>query len=360
MAHPHFAAPSGRGRPRVHVLHRAEDVRDPLLNDEDFAHETSFTSEKLTGHGREGIGSWDRVVHRERRREFLDLFGTEVVDAAVARAATRARELAAEWTGPVDVHAAGRTLALDTIAHVHLGGAESAELSVAIAETFDGFRPLERNRWPVKDIRHALRNLKAQETLARILDDADRRVPFPHLSDEPHRDDLYIIIAGAQEGLAAAIATTLWMLAESERDQERVRAGDAAYLDAVIAETLRLWPPNWYIGRRALRDSAPFAAGDLVLIDLLQLHRDERSFDDPVSFSPERWLDGDKPEPFAYLPYGAGPRRCLGERLAGPILRAAVGGILRERSFAPGRPVRIAAGRTLLFPDGLWLVSSDG
>jgi cytochrome P450 len=98
-----------------------------------------------------------------------------------------------------------------------------------------------------------------------------------------------------------------------------------AYTHAVIAESMRLYPPAYLVGRRAI---VPYhvpgtdyvlAAGTTVLISQYFLHRDGRFWSDPERFVPERWLaDGIRAEAhqYAYFPFGAGPRICIGEHFA--------------------------------------------
>lgn len=94
------------------------------------------------------------------------------------------------------------------------------------------------------------------------------------------------------------------------------------YTDAVIKESMRLYPPAWAIGREALEDCEiggfHVPAKTQMFISQYVVHRDPRFFDDPETFSPERWLDGstdDLPK-FAYFPFGGGPRLCIGQSFA--------------------------------------------
>jgi cytochrome P450 len=95
-----------------------------------------------------------------------------------------------------------------------------------------------------------------------------------------------------------------------------------SYTDAVVAETLRLYPPAWSIGRAAVADCVvgqqPIPRGTTVLVSQWVTHRDARYFADPETFEPARWLDGraDHLPRFAYFPFGAGPRRCIGHAFA--------------------------------------------
>jgi len=85
---------------------------------------------------------------------------------------------------------------------------------------------------------------------------------------------------------------------------------------------MRLYPPAWGIGRRALADvevgGVRVPAGAAVFVSPWLTHRDERHHADPLSFRPERWLDGSTrtlPR-FAYFPFGGGARQCIGSGFA--------------------------------------------
>ena len=90
----------------------------------------------------------------------------------------------------------------------------------------------------------------------------------------------------------------------------------------VVKESLRLFPPAWGFDRKVIRDCEingyPVRKGTLVLIMQWVLHRDPRWFDRADEFIPERWQDGsttDLPK-YVYLPFGGGPRFCVGNMFA--------------------------------------------
>jgi cytochrome P450 len=101
---------------------------------------------------------------------------------------------------------------------------------------------------------------------------------------------------------------------------------------AVLAETLRLWPPSWMFSRRLTEPltlgGRTLSAGTMCLISPALLHRDARWWAEPDEFRPHRWLrrEPDQPDRFdpkapgqprgAFLPFGAGPRMCIGEQFA--------------------------------------------
>jgi len=93
------------------------------------------------------------------------------------------------------------------------------------------------------------------------------------------------------------------------------------YVEMVMAESMRLYPPAWAMGRKARNDFelGPYflPAGTTVIMSQWIAHRDPTYFSDPLRFDPERFSARAAPRPkFAYFPFGAGPRQCIGESFA--------------------------------------------
>ncbi|XP_043480615.1 cytochrome P450 9e2-like [Leptopilina heterotoma] len=101
------------------------------------------------------------------------------------------------------------------------------------------------------------------------------------------------------------------------------------YLDSVISETLRKYPPNAMMDRlcvkkytlpKATPDSKEYTIepNSMIWLPIYALHHDEKYFPDPEKFDPERFNDEnkDKINPYAYIPFGVGPRKCIGNRFA--------------------------------------------
>jgi len=110
---------------------------------------------------------------------------------------------------------------------------------------------------------------------------------------------------------------------------------------------MRLYPPAWVIGRRAIDD---YAVGDyviparsVVIVSPYLLQRDGRFFAEPERFQPSRWTPEFKASlpPFAYFPFGGGTRRCIGEQFAWMELMLVAATIGRRWKFRlePGHPV---------------------
>jgi cytochrome P450 len=158
------------------------------------------------------------------------------------------------------------------------------------------------------------------------------------MSDRQLRDELITLFLAGHETTAIALSWTLYLLAKNPEAEERLsreireavgdrlpRAADLSklrYADAVVKESLRLYPPAYVVGRESVAacvvggyDMAPRTT---VYFSPWVLHRDARYFPDPDAFRPERWFDGSTnglPK-YVYIPFGGGPRVCIGERFA--------------------------------------------
>ena len=105
------------------------------------------------------------------------------------------------------------------------------------------------------------------------------------------------------------------------------------YTRAIFDESLRLYPPAPAVQRKAATNAQSAAChcrqGALVLVSTHNLHRHPDFWTNPDEFLPERWLNGERPAArYAYLPFGAGPRACVGIHFAsveGPLLLALIG-----------------------------------
>lgn len=158
------------------------------------------------------------------------------------------------------------------------------------------------------------------------------------MTDRQLRDEVMTILLAGHETTALNLAWTFYLLASCPEAEAKLlaeledvlggrapEAGDLhrlRYADAVIKESLRLYPPAWGFGREALEEfevgGYRVPAGTQVIFSQWVTHRDERFFEDAAVFRPERWLDGstkDLPR-YAYFPFGGGPRLCIGRSFA--------------------------------------------
>jgi len=183
------------------------------------------------------------------------------------------------------------------------------------------------------------------------------------MTDGQLRDEVVTLLLAGHETTAIALTWTLYLLSRHPRveatltaELEQVLGGRAPAIDdlprlaftrRVVSESLRLYPPSWAFGREAIRDSRlgghTVAAGTSVVMSQWVLHRDPRYFSEPETFDPDRWAGGlSKRLPaFAYLPFGGGPRRCIGSDFA-MTEAVLVLAIITQRfhlTLSPGHPV---------------------
>jgi cytochrome P450 len=150
------------------------------------------------------------------------------------------------------------------------------------------------------------------------------------------RDNLLTFIVAGHETTALTLSWALYLCAFDPSVQDKLRAeaqsvlrGRTAtaqdcpnlpYTEQVIKETLRLYPPAAIVSRTAqahdtLRDRE-IRPGDTVMMPFYALHRNHALWPDPDRFDPERFAKGAKYDRFSYLPFGDGPRVCIGASFA--------------------------------------------
>lgn len=150
------------------------------------------------------------------------------------------------------------------------------------------------------------------------------------------RDEAVTLFLAGHETTALALTYTLlhlghhpealaWVLEEVDATPGELSAASLRELprtEAAVKESMRLIPPVWAIGREAQQEveigGCPIPSGTQLLVTPWVTHRDSRWFPDPESYKPSRWTDGstdDLPR-YAYVPFGGGPRVCIGNHFA--------------------------------------------
>jgi cytochrome P450 len=151
-------------------------------------------------------------------------------------------------------------------------------------------------------------------------------------------DEIMTLIVAGHETTASGLNWTWYLLSQHPEVQARLHAEiDAVdyplapelaqvetltYTGQVVNEALRLYPPGWVLSRRTIEADVlggyPIPPGTNVLLPLYLLHRHPQFWEDPDAFRPERFAPGHETERtrFAYMPFAAGPRHCIGETLA--------------------------------------------
>lgn len=185
------------------------------------------------------------------------------------------------------------------------------------------------------------------------------------MTDGQVRDEVMTLVLAGHETTATAIGWTLYQLAQHPDVEEKLTAElrtvlggrqpvvddlpSLRYVKNVVSESLRLYPPAWIVGRRALADY-PLAdyviqRGSIAVLAEVVTHVDPRFWPDPMRFNPDRWTVEDPARPkFAYFPFGGGPRICIGENFAWMELILILSTLLQRWHFrlTPGQIVETA------------------
>lgn len=191
------------------------------------------------------------------------------------------------------------------------------------------------------------------------------------------RDELITVIIAGHETVASALTWTWHLLAQHPQAEATLHAELAQvlggrtptmedlprlpYTRAVFEESLRLYPPAWLITRRATGPDTvggyPIPKGSLLVLSPYITHRQAEAWPEPEAFRPERFLEDARPPRYAYVPFGGGPRLCIGNTFAlveGQLILATVAQHYRLRPADP-KPVKAAPLVTIRPKGGLWV-----
>ena len=156
------------------------------------------------------------------------------------------------------------------------------------------------------------------------------------MSDQQVHDEVLTLLLGGHETTANALVWACYLLSQHPdvvqklHDEVDTVLGQRAptledlqrlhYVDMVIKETLRVYPPAWILGRQARQDVVVagyrISKGSMVFVSPYVQHHDPRWFEEPEAFRPERFSEENEKDirAHAYIPFGAGPRVCIGSR----------------------------------------------
>jgi cytochrome P450 len=158
------------------------------------------------------------------------------------------------------------------------------------------------------------------------------------MTNEQLRDEVLTLFLAGHETTANALTWTLYLLSQNPEIEAKLQAEVDAilngkvpsvadmpqlkYAEMVLAESMRLYPPAWVIGRR---NKEAYQIGDyfipprsIFIMSQYVTHRDPRFFENPEVFNPQRWTPEARSlrPKFSYFPFGGGPRLCIGESFA--------------------------------------------
>jgi cytochrome P450 len=179
------------------------------------------------------------------------------------------------------------------------------------------------------------------DLLSMLLEAVDPEDPTARMSNQQIHDECLTIMLAGHETTANALSFALWLMAKHPDVQLRLHEeatgvlgnraataddyGRLPYATQVFSETLRLYPPVWVIARTCIQSyeiaGYRIPRGAVLVASQFVVHRDARFYPDPLRFDPERFAaekkDMAKARPrFAFFPFAAGSRQCIGEGLA--------------------------------------------
>ena len=315
-----------------------------------------------------------------RRRALQPLFTKQHVRGFAGHMAQAAERVSRTWgdTGEIDLDAQCRTLTLRALGRSVLGldlderaDAIGPALRTALKYVADrGVRPVNPPQWlPTPAQRRAraanacLHGL-AEEILQTCRADPDRDAPLVRallaatdpqtgrlLSDSEICHELVLFMLAGHDTTSTTLTYALWALGHHREVQDRVAAevaelGDdtltpedvprLGYTVQVLHEALRLCPPAASVGRMVMQDievdGYRVDAGTFAVVGIYAMHRDPALWENPLVFDPDRFsAERSKGRSrWQYLPFGAGPRSCIGDHFAMLEATLALATIVRQ------------------------------
>ncbi len=231
----------------------------------------------------------------------------------------------------------------------------------------------------VARIIHQRRDSAPCDDLLQMLLDARYEDTGEAMSEQQLIDECLILFVAGHETTANALAWIIYLLAKHPEHITLLRAEHEAVLGMrkpdfddlpcleytlqVIEEAMRLYPPAWITDRVAIDDDEvagiPIPAGTMVAISIYGVHHSPEYWDAPADFRPERFAKAQKAaqHPFAYLPFGGGPRICIGNHFALMEMQLILVHLLRRLNWrlAPGQDVQPQALITLRPKNGIYM-----
>lgn len=164
------------------------------------------------------------------------------------------------------------------------------------------------------------------------------------------RDEVITLLLAGHDTTANALSWAFVLLSRHPEAADKLAAEGSEsteFAGQVLREAMRLYPPAFVFGRQCIRacelGGVPIRSGDTILMAQWLVHRDERFFDEPAEFRPDRWEDDleSRLPPYAYFPFGGGPRICIGKELAlleGTLILQMIGRRFRFETSNMPRP----------------------
>lgn len=394
-----YYAPSGGVG--LYVVRRPEHVREVLVTQADAYAKTHTAMESLSGVLGNGLLTSDGEVWRRHRRlanpafakKAVEGYVAPMIEASVVTAASFREgervDVAAKMTD-LTLRVVGRTLFGTDVAGdvAKIGDAMRAIQNFLVApRALPGFiGDIARRKVDAaqRDLDELVGRLLAARRAKRadppdlvqmLVDAVDPDETGARLSEKDVRDEILTFLLAGHDTTSNTLAWAFWLLTQNPGVEARLRtelrevlggrtptAADLdrlVFTEAVIKETLRLYPAAPAVARRAVRDATvggyTVPAGSEVMVWIYFTHRDRRAFPDPEAFRPERFVGAAEAAipRGAWVPFGAGPRACIGRTFAMAEAVIALATILQKWTFEyVGKRPPDPKPRITLFPGG--------
>jgi cytochrome P450 len=395
------------GPQNAYVISNPEWIKDILITNQ-----SNFTKSRMLERAKvllgEGLLTSEAEFHKRQRRLVQPAFHRDRLigyGAAMAECAAQCRD---RWSAGerFDVSREMNRLTLAIVARTLFSAdvsSEADEIGSALTEVLGLFEMvlMPFSEWieklPLPSVRRFEKaRARLDQTIYRMI--AERRASGEDkgdllsmlllaqdedastMTDKQVRDEALTLFLAGHETTANALTWTWYLLSQNPEAEARFHAeidsvlagrlptfddlAQLKYVEMVFAESMRLFPPAWGIGRRPLQayriGDYEIPARTVMLMSPYVVHRDPRWYPEPEKFDPDRFLPENaagRPK-FSYFPFGGGARVCIGERFAwmeGVLLLATLGARWKLR-LVPGHRVETRALITLRAKYGMEMV----
>jgi cytochrome P450 len=397
------------GPQEVYLLNHPDYIRDVLVtNHRNFVKSRGLVmAKKFLG---EGLLTSEGEFHRRQRRLAQPAFHRQRINAYATVMTDYGAQTRNRWQAneTLDISQEMMRLTLAIVgktlfdANVEAEASEIGKALTDVMQLFDRITSPFAGLLEKLPLPSNLRWLKAKqrldETMYRIIDERrrsgedrgdllsmlllaqDEEGDGTGMTNQQLRDEAMTLFVAGHETTANALTWTWYLLSQHPEVEAKLHdeidtvlggnlptaedVGRLIYTEMVFAESMRLYPPAWILGRRVLNDyevgDYVVPSGAIILMSPWVMHHDPRFYPEPFEFDPERWTPNareSRPK-FAYFPFGGGPRVCIGEPFAwmeGVLLIATIAQEWKMR-LAPDQRVQTKPMITLRAKYGMRMV----
>jgi len=339
-------------KPATYLVSSPAGAREVLVNHHKETSKKTLQYNNLSLVTGDGLLTADTQAWRPRRRMLQPAFHQEMISLSQHHVELGLAKLEIHWqevtsTGPtiIDIDQAMMSLALEITCGALFGvdiESEVDEITAATLTALHGVVARARNPLALPLMVPTPANLKMKKAIKKldkavtliiaaraanqlpldapirdmldVLLDPDLEIP---LSKQQIRDEIVTFIVAGHETVASALTWAWYLLVTNPNEMKKLQERPER-ANLVLAEALRLYPPAWVITRRTLSEieveGITIPADSLVIVSPWLVHRNQKAWEQPLQFLPERFEAG-TPQ-LGYIPFGAGARLCIGRDMA--------------------------------------------